>query len=105
MMVVPTLTMIKRSPMRIRTLLNDCQKFKSFVYQKEYMETIDGKMALVIEIAERKNSRPICSCCEKSCSQYDLLPKIREDQFVPLWGFIRFIFAIADAELTVQIVV
>lgn len=73
--------------MRIRTLLNDCQKYKSFVYQKEYTEIINGKLALIIEIVERKNSRPICSCCERVCSQYDRLPKARDDQFVPIWGY------------------
>ena len=73
--------------MRIRTLLNDCQKFKSFVYQKEYTEMINGKLALIIEIAERKNSRPLCSCCERVCSQYDRVLKSRDDQFIPLWGY------------------
>ena len=72
--------------MRIRTLLNDCQKFKSFVHQKEYTETINGKLALVIEIAERKNSRPICSCCEQTGSQYDRVSQTRDDQYIPLWG-------------------
>ena len=86
-MVVTKLTIKKRSPMRIRTLLNDCQKYKSFVYQKEYTETINGELALIIEIVERKNSRPLCSCCGKSCRQYDRLPKTRDDQFVPLWGY------------------
>ena len=73
--------------MRIRTLLNDCQKFKSFVYKREYIETISGELALIVEIAERKNSRPICSCCEKASSQYDRISKARDDQFVPLWGY------------------
>lgn len=73
--------------MRIITLLNDCQKYKSFVYQKEYTEVVNGKPALIIEITERKNSWPICSCCEKACSQYDRLPKTRDDQFIPIWGY------------------
>lgn len=73
--------------MRIRTLLNDCQKFKSFVYAKEYTEIIDGELALIIEIAERKNSRPICSCCENSGPQYDRVSQTRDDQFIPLWGY------------------
>jgi len=73
--------------MRIRTLLNDCQNFKSFVYQKEYTEMINGRLGLIIEITERKNSRPICSCCERICNPYDRMPKPRDDQFVPLWGY------------------
>ena len=73
--------------MRIRTLLNDCQKFKSFVYQKEHTEIINGEMALIIEIAERKNSPPICSGCEQASSQYDRVAHARDDQFIPLWGY------------------
>jgi len=73
--------------MRIRTLLNDCQNFKSFVYRKEYTELINGKTALIIEIQARKNSRPICHCCERVCSQYDRLPSARDDQFIPFWGY------------------
>lgn len=73
--------------MRIRTLLNDCQKFKSFVYEKEYTEIINGKTALIVEIAERKNSRPICSCCEQVGSQYDRVSQTRDDQFIPVWGY------------------
>ena len=87
MMEVPTLTIVKRNPMRIRTLLNDCQKFKSFVYRKEYTEIVDGELALIIEIAERKNSRPICSCCGRTGSQYDRVANVRDDQFIPLWGY------------------
>jgi len=73
--------------MRIRTLLNDCQNFKSFVYRKEYTELVNEKMALIIEIEARKNSKPICSCCQRTCSQYDRLPSARDDQFIPFWGY------------------
>lgn len=73
--------------MRIRTLLNDCQKFKSFVYEKEYMETINGETSLIVEITERKNSQPICSCCEQVGSQYDRVSQTRDDQFIPVWGY------------------
>ncbi len=87
MMEVLTQTIMERNPMRIRTLLNDCHKFKSFVYRKEYWEEVDGKPALIIEIVERKNSRPICSCCGKPGSQYDRVSDCRDDQFIPIWGY------------------
>jgi len=48
---------------------------------------INGKMAIIVDVAERKNSRPICSCCERTCSQYDRVLKPRDDQFVPIWGY------------------
>ena len=73
--------------MRIKTLLNDCQKLKSFVYEKEYTETINGETALVVEIKARKNSHPICSCCEQTGSQYDQVAQTRDDQFIPVWGY------------------
>ncbi len=80
-MGVTKLSIIKRNSMRIKTLLNDCQKFKSFVYEKEYTEAINGETALVVEIKARKNSRPICSCCEQTGSQYNQVAQIRDDQF------------------------
>ncbi len=73
--------------MRIRTLLNQCQKFKSFSFVKETIEDVKGQPALIVEIDARKNSKPICSCCEKPGSQYDRMPNDRDDQFIPIWGY------------------
>ena len=73
--------------MRIRTLLNQCQKYKSFSFVKEYIEEVKGESALIVEIDARKNGKPICSCCGKSATQYDRMPTLRDDQFVPLWGY------------------
>ncbi len=73
--------------MRIRTLLNQCQKYKSFSFVKEYIEDIKGQSSLIVEIEARKNGKPICSCCEKPGPQYDRMPNIRDDQFIPIWGY------------------
>lgn len=72
--------------MRIRTVLNHCCKFKSFVYQAERWEQRDGKPCVVVDIAPRKNGRPVCSGCDQPGSVYDHQPQPRCFQFVPLWG-------------------
>ncbi len=87
MLVAKQTKMTKRSPMRIRTLLNSCQKYKSFFYKKEYFEKMDNQLVIIIEVEERKNSHPLCSCCQKKAVQYDRLPYNRDDQFIPLWGY------------------
>lgn len=73
--------------MRITTLLNKCYYLKSFIYHKESQEQVAGQDALVIEIVPRKNSRPMCSCCQKRGSIYDHVGNARLFQFVPAWGF------------------
>jgi transposase len=73
--------------MRIATLLNKCFYLKSFVYQKERLEIINGQDALVVDIAPRKNSRPICSNCHRPGSVYDHVATPRLFQFVPAWGY------------------
>jgi len=73
--------------MRIRTLLNQCQQYKSFCFVKEYTEQIKGKPALIVEIRARKNGKPICSGCLKPRIQYDRMPNDRDDQFIPIWGY------------------
>ena len=45
--------------MRVVTLLNRIEKFKSFVYKKAFFMEVDGKEAVVIEVRPRKNSPPV----------------------------------------------
>lgn len=78
----------KKYPMRIRTLLNQCYKHKSFVYQKEYFEMFNGQECLVVDVEARKNSRPICSGCKKPGSIYDHQREARYFEFIPLWGMV-----------------
>ncbi len=73
--------------MRITTLLNNCYYLKSFVYQDERLEQIDGQQSLVIDIKSRKNSRPICSKCHRHGSTYDHMSSCRLFQFIPAWGY------------------
>jgi transposase len=72
--------------MRVRTLLNQCYKFKSFVYVKECLEHHESGNRIVVHIQARKNGHPICSGCHKPGSTYDHQPQARYFEFVPLWG-------------------
>jgi len=72
--------------MLIKTILNKCHKFKSFVYGKTYFSEDESRQVLKIEILPRKNSKGICSNCHQSAPGYDKLEE-REFEFIPLWGF------------------
>ena len=75
--------------MELETILNQCYKHKSFIYQNSYF--LDDKTTFGIKIKARKNSKPICSCCEKKCPGYDTLPE-RAFEFIPFWGFKVFFY-------------
>ena len=76
--------------MRVRTLLNQCYKHKSFVYQKENLEAHKGEDCIIVDIAARKNSRPMCSGCGKPGSIYDHQREARYFEFIPLWSIVVF---------------
>jgi transposase len=75
--------------MRIQTILNRVEKFKSFVYGDARLEEHEGGPALVVEIKPRKNSRPFCSGCGRRGRAYDRLEQ-RRCEFVPMWGVLVF---------------
>lgn len=76
--------------MRIQTILNRVEKFKSFVYGKASLEKHDDGLALVVEVQPRKNSRPVCSGCGRRGRPYDRLER-RRFEFVPIWGILVFL--------------
>ena len=76
--------------MRIQTILNRVEKFKSFTYGKARLVEHDGGPALVVQMVARKNSRPYCSGCLKQGRPYDRLQE-RRFEFVPLWGVLVFL--------------
>ncbi len=76
--------------MRIQTILNRVEKFKSFVYGEARLEEHDDGPALVIQIEPRKNSRPFCSGCGQRGRPYDCLEE-RRFEFVPIWGILVFL--------------
>jgi transposase len=76
--------------MRIQTILNRVEKFKSFVYGEGRLEErVDGP-ALVVRMVPRKNSRVFCSGCGRLGPVYDRLEE-RRFESVPLWGALVFL--------------
>jgi transposase len=76
--------------MRIQTILNRVEKFKSFVYGAAHIEQRDDGPALVVEVEPRKNSRAVCSGCGCPGPTYDRLEE-RHFEFVPIWGILVFL--------------
>ena len=76
--------------MRLQTILNRVEKFKSFVYDDVRLEEQSGGPVLVVKILPRKNSLPYCSGCLKRGRPYDRLEE-RRFAFVPLWGILVFL--------------
>lgn len=72
--------------MRIKTLLNKVERFKSFVYGAICVMPVNGVDALVIDIEPRRNSRPVCPECGKRRSMYDRQPQ-RLFEYLPVWTF------------------
>jgi transposase len=76
--------------MRIQTILNRVEKFKSFVYGEARLEERDGGPALVVQVLPRKNGKPSCSGCGRPGPAYDRLEE-RHFEFVPVWGILVFL--------------
>ena len=76
--------------MRIQTILNRVEKFKSFVYGEASLEEHDDGPTLVVQIESRKNSRVFCSACGCPGPAYDRLEE-RRFEFVPVWGILVFL--------------
>lgn len=79
--------------MQVKRILNQIEKFKSFVYGKVQFLEECGSLVLVVEIRPRLNGKPVCSRCGQVCPGYDTLDP-RRFEFVPLWGIpVRFLYA------------
>jgi len=76
--------------MRIQTILNRVEKFKSFTYGDAQLEESSGGLALVVQMVARKNSRPYYSGCLNQGRAYDRLEE-RRFEFIPIWGIVVFL--------------
>ena len=76
--------------MLIKTILNKCHKFKSFVYEKVELGSYQGSEVFNVTVVPRKNGHAICSGCQMPASGYDRL-KERRFEFIPLWGIRVFL--------------
>ena len=72
--------------MLVKTILNKCYKFKSFVYGEAKLLTEDDGLVLHVQIHPRKNGWPICSMCDQMASIYDTSANERKFEFIPIWG-------------------
>ncbi len=72
--------------MLIKTILNKCHKFKSFVYQTVVMTRQNNEDVIEVVIVPRRNSKAICSGCANPGARYDSLGT-RRFEFIPLWGY------------------
>jgi len=76
--------------MLLTTILNQCYRFKGFVYgQASWVQHL-GQQAIEVAVRPRKGSRAQCSGCGVRCAGYDHLPA-RRFEFIPLWGFPVFL--------------
>ena len=75
--------------MRVQTLLNRVEKFKSFMYGRASTEERDEGTVLLVRLRPRKGSRPVCSGCGGRGRVHDRLDE-REFEYVPFWGFLVF---------------
>ena len=76
--------------MLIKTILNKVHKLKSFVYQDVQFGSCQGEDVLDVTVVPRKNSRALCSGCQKPAPGYDHLAE-RRFEFIPLWGIRVFL--------------
>ena len=77
--------------MRIQTILNRVEKFKSFVYGEATLEEHDDGPALVVQmVASQEQSAVLCSGCGRPGPAYDRLEE-RRFEFVPIWGILVFL--------------
>lgn len=79
--------------MQLKSILNQVQLHRGFVYGAIHWRNQGSRMALEVEIRSRKRSRPICSGCGRFRPGYDVL-RARRFEFVPLWGIpVFFLYA------------
>ncbi len=69
----------------LKTVLNYVEKHKSFVYKDITLNDSGFEPMIEVTVKPRKNSKALCSECERPASGYDMLPA-RRFQYVPLWN-------------------
>ena len=79
--------------MLLKTILNRVAPQRSFVYGETTLTSVEGRLALEVQVQPRRHSRPICSGCHRRRPGYDRLPP-RRYLFVPLWQIpVFFLYA------------
>lgn len=79
--------------MLLKTILNQIEPHKSFVYKTARRVNTATGFELEVPVEPRANGRPICSGCGQHAPGYDRLPE-RRFEFVPLWNIaVFFVYA------------
>ena len=69
--------------MLIKTVLNNCHRFKSFVFSKVCFMEYQKRQIIRVTIIPRKNAKALCSICKKTTPLYDTLNN-RYFEFIPI---------------------
>jgi len=76
--------------MQLKTILNAVEKHKGFVYSDARWSRNRKLREIEFEVQPRKNSKPICSGCNRKRPGYDRLAA-RRFEYVPLWAIAVFL--------------
>ncbi len=71
--------------MLLKTILNDCLRWKSFVYGDIYFSK--DRKSINVPIKARKNGQAFCSVCKKPCSVYDSSKSSRDFESLPILSY------------------
>ncbi len=71
--------------MLLKTILNDCLRWKSFVYEDIYFSK--DRKSINVPIKARKNGQAFCSVCKKPCSVYDSSKSSRDFESLPILSY------------------
>jgi len=71
--------------MRVKSILNQVEKYKDFVYERVRWQAEGQEQVLVVEVRPRAHRPGRCSECGEPRPGYDRLAA-RQFEYVPLWG-------------------
>lgn len=80
--------------MRVKSILNQVEKYKDFVYERVRWQAEGQERVLVVEVRSRAHCPGRCSECGEPRPGYDRLAA-RQFEYVPLWGIpVYFVYAL-----------
>ncbi len=90
--------------MLLKTILNDCHKFKSFIYDKVRFVIENGERFIEVMMLPRRNSQAICSCCGGAAPLWAgeiplKLSLATDPAFVPLFDWTKMQYSVLIEEI------
>jgi len=83
--------------MLVKTLLNNVEKYSSFIYKKTHLGVQNFNECLIIEIDHRVGSKGKCPKCLKRCATYDTSQEATFILLCSALGISRVFFISAQA--------